>query len=136
MAKTLYLLYSCNEWWARASLILITSDIQTLYAAICGEVLNENMEYDGKTGGKGFAECKQDYLAEEIIISKLKFGFVKEVDEAMLSEPDTLQKHHIDASEFLRADFLFEADAFDSACNDDSIECFDDEPDDECELEI
>ena len=84
----LYLLYSCNEWCekSKASLLLVTSDKETLYAAIGGEILTGNVEYDGETGGNGFLSYKWDYLNKNVDTNKLQYGFINEIDEALLSE--------------------------------------------------
>ena len=123
-AGELYLLYSCNEWCelSKASLLLVTSDSETLYAAIGGEILTGNMEYDGESGGKGFAEYKWDYLNHRVEMSKLQYGFVKEMDEALLSVPETVKEYHKSASEFLDVYFDFDADAFDKAYNSEDFE--------------
>ena len=121
---TLYLLYSCNEWCelSKASLTLITSDKETLHAAIGGEILTGNMEYLGESGGKGFAEYKKDYLAGKDVLRELQYGFIKEMDNALLDEPDTVQDYYTAASEFLAADFHFDPAAFDKAYNSDDME--------------
>jgi len=115
--KNLYLLYSCNEWCekSKAPLILVTSDKNTLHAAIGGEILTGNMEYLGESGGKGFVEYKKDYLSGKDVLKELQYGFIKEMDESLLSELDTLPEYYTAASEFLAADFHFDAAAFDKA---------------------
>jgi len=120
----LYLLYSCNEWCekSKASLLLVTSDKETLYAAIGGEILTGGMEYDGESGGKGFAEYKWDYLNHNVMMGKLQYGFIVEMDEALLSEPETVSKYYTDASDFLDVYFDFDSDAFDKAYNSEDIE--------------
>ena len=125
----LYLLYSCNEWCekSKASLLLVTSDINTLHAAIGGEILVGNMEYMNESGGKGFAEYKKDYLAGKDVLRELQYGFIKEMDEALLSEPDTVQDYYTAASEFLAADFNFDPDMFDKAYNSEDIDRENDE---------
>ena len=135
--RNLYLLHSCNEWCekSKASLLLVTSDKETLYIAIGGEILTGNMEYDGESGGNGFANYKWDYLNHNVEMGKLNYGFVKEMDEALLSEPDTVPKYYMDASEFLDAYFEFDAATFDKAYNSDYHE-YPGEPDDENDMEI
>jgi len=123
-AKNLYLLYSCNEWCekSKAPLMLITSDKETLYAAIGGEILTGNMEYIGESGGKGFAEYKKDYLAGVDVLKELNYGFVNEMDETLLSVPETISEYHKAANEFLAADFRFDPADFDRAYNSDDVE--------------
>ena len=121
-AKTLYLLYSCNEWCekSKALLLLITPDKETLYAAIGGEILTGNMEYIGESGGKGFAEYKKDCLAgvdSVDIFKELNYGFVKEMDITLLSEPETLSEYYASANTLLSADVNFDPDAFDEVYN-------------------
>ena len=130
--RNLYLLYSCNEWCekSKASLLLVTSDKETLYAAIGGEILTGNMEYDGESGGNGFANYKWDYLNKNVTISKLQYGFVNEIDEALLSTPDTVPDYYTSASEFLDAYYEFDPAAFDKAYNSEDNEQ-DDEDEDE-----
>jgi len=120
----LYLLYSCNVWCekSKAPLLLVTSDKKTLYAAIGGEILTGNMEYLGESGGKGFAEYKKDYLAGEDVLKELQYGVIREIDNALLSKPDTVQDYYTAASEFLAADFHFDPAAFDKAYNSEDME--------------
>ena len=132
--KNLYLLYSCNEWCekSKASLILITSDKKTLYAAVGGEILTGGMEYLGLSGGAGFAQYKKDYLAGKDVLKELEYGFITEMDEALLSEPVTVSEYYIVANEFLDADYHFDPAAFDKAYNSVDVDIeLDEEHDDE-----
>ena len=119
-----YLLYSCNEWCekSKASLILATSDKKTLYAAIGGEILVGNMEYLGESGGKGFAEYKKDYLSGKDVLKELQYGFIKEMDDSLLSASDSVSEYYTAASEFLAADFNFDAAAFDKTYSSEDYE--------------
>lgn len=137
-SKNLYLLYSCNEWCekSKASLLLVTSDKETLCAAIGGEILTGNMNYLGESGGKGFAAFKKDYLAGNDVMKELNYGFVKETDEALLSAPDTIPEYYTAASEFLAADFQFDHAEFDKAYNSEETLRSDDELDEEYDDEI
>jgi hypothetical protein len=132
-SNILYLLYSCNEWCekSKASLMLITSDKKTLYAAIGGEILTGSMEYLGESGGNGFAAYKKDYLSGNDVLCELKYGFIKEKYEALLSEPDTLPEYQSAASELLAADYHFNPAEFNKAYNSEDFE-----PDEENDMEI
>jgi hypothetical protein len=46
----------------RCQLYIVFAKINSLYAAIGGEILADNMEYDGETGGNRFMSYKWDYL--------------------------------------------------------------------------
>lgn len=135
-SNNLYLLYSCNEWCekSKAPLILVTSDKETLCAAIGGEILTGNMEYLGESGGKGFAAYKKDYLAGNDVMKELNYGFVKEMDESLLSAPDTLPEYYTAASEFLAADFHFDPAEFDKAYSSEDAPRDDDEEEYEDEI--
>jgi hypothetical protein len=113
----LYLLHYHSEWCekSKASLQLITSDINTLHVAIASEILATNMEYLGETGGQGFVEFKNDLLKGHNILRELKYGYVTEMDETLLSEPLSINKYCAAASEYLAADYHFDPDAFDAA---------------------
>jgi hypothetical protein len=115
--KRLYLLYSCNEWCekSKAELHFITSDKNTLYAAIGGEILTGNIEYLGISGGKGFAAYKKDLLAGNDVLREIKYGFIREMKESLLSEPKTLHEYYEEAGEYLAADFKFSPAEFDRA---------------------
>ena len=134
---TLYLLYSCNEWCekSKALLLLVTSDKDTLHTAVGGEILVGNMDYRGENGGKGFAAYKEDYIAGKDVLRELKYGFINEIDNALLNEPDTVPKYYMDAHDFLAPDFRFDPDAFDRACSGDEMERGD-EHDEEYDDEI
>ena len=136
-ASNLYLLYECNEWCekSKASLLLVTSDKETLYAAIGGEILTGSMEYMGESGGNGFVEYKKDYLAGKDVLKELNYGFIKEMDEVLLSVPETVTEYHKAASEFLAADFHFDPAEFDRAYNSEETE-YDGGVDDENDIEI
>jgi len=129
--RNLYLLYSCNEWCekSKATLLLVTSDKQTLLAAIGGEILVGNMEYLGETGGKGFAEYKKDYMSGEGVLKELQYGFVKEMDEALLSVPNTVPDYYTAANKFLSVEHQFDPVAFDKAYNSEETEGEDTEDD-------
>jgi hypothetical protein len=133
--KNLYLFYSCNEWCekSKASLRLVTSDKATLYAAIGGEILTGNMEYNGETGGNGFMSYNWDYLNHDVEMSKLKYGFVQEMDEALLTEPGDLPEYCKTASEFLDVYFEFDAADFNKAYS--GVEGYGADPDDENDIE-
>jgi hypothetical protein len=134
----LHLLYSCDEWGSlsSASLRLVTSDDETLYAAIGGGILTGGMEYDGKTGGAGFAEYKKNYLDGNAVPGCLKYGFIKELDEALLSEPDTIPEYCAAAYEFPDAAFRFDPAEFDRAYGSDDTEWNSGETEDENDMEI
>ena len=125
-AKTLYLFYSCNEWCekSKASLLLVTSDKKTLYAAIGSEILTGNMEYLGESGGKGFAEYKKDYLKGVDVQKELNYGFVNEMDETLLSAPTTISEYQKAANDFLAADFCFDPAEYDR-CSEPNEELYD-----------
>jgi hypothetical protein len=94
------------------------------------------MEYDGESGGKSFASYKWDYLYKKVNMGKLKYGFVKGMDEALLAVPDTVPDYYKDARDFLAADFQFDPEAFDKAYNSEDIENGEDEFDEEYDDEI
>lgn len=116
-ASRLYLLYWHGEWGMKstAELKMITPDKETLYAAIGSEILSGNMIYLGESGGKGFKAYKDDYLAGVNVLKELDYGFVKEMKEALLSEPDSVPEYCTAASEYLAADFNFDPAEFDKA---------------------
>jgi len=135
-AKNLYLLYWYGEWGVEtnAKLQLITSSKDTLYAAIGGEILTGNMQYLGEIGGIGFEAFKKDYLAGVDTLKELNYGFIKEMTESLLSEPETLNEYHKAASDYLAADFRFDPAEFDTAYI--SGNEYDYEPDNENDMEI
>jgi hypothetical protein len=136
--KSLYLLYSCNEWCelSKASLILVTSDKKTLHAAIGGEILAGEMEYLGESGGIGFSIFKTDLLAGNDVTKELQYGFIKEMDEALLSNSKTIPDHYSAANDYLAADFDFDPVAYEIANGRESFGYGDDELDEEYDNEI
>jgi hypothetical protein len=136
--RRLYLLYSCNVWCekSKATLILITSDQDTLHTAIAGEILTGGMEYDGQSGGRGFSDFKRDYLNHNIVMDKLKYGYVEEMAEMLLSEPDFMFESHKAAIEFLDANFDFDPAAFDHAYSGEDAPHNSEPKEDENDIEI
>jgi len=123
-AKTLYLLYWQGEWGAEsnAKLELITSDKKTLYAAIGSEILSGNMVYLSESGGEGFEAYKKDYLAGVDVLKELNWGFVKEMNETLLSDAKTISEYQKAANDYLAADFRFDPAEYDRAYNSDDEE--------------
>lgn len=101
--QLIHLIFNCNQWkeYASGRLIAATTDLETMYAVIGGEIRAGNMDYDSETATIGFMKFKEDYKKCEVNLSKLNYGMVIETSNMQVNEPESLPKHCADIPRLL-----------------------------------
>lgn len=84
----IYILYSCNEWKEHSSkrLIAASTDMSMLYTVIGNEILEGNMDYDGKTNKEGLTAFRKDFQKGCINLDSLNCGYVENTTNVQINE--------------------------------------------------
>ena len=85
MSKTIYLLYSCDDWKTRTGMqiILATTNRGQILKKIAKEIKNGGMLYQGEKGAeaaKAFLEDNKNNSTEDIT-GYIQYGFVESFND-------------------------------------------------------